>query len=174
MQRFAAFTVMLATALVTGCSRDATAPVPSTPVSASVAVSPAPGATAVSLSAPVTVTFNYPMDSASCAARFAVMRGDSTGALVGGRMTWDSAYKHMSYAPDSMMAPGTTYFVTLRDSMMTQGFMMSDSAMGMGGGGGMMGGGQHWMSSAPMMFNQPPLGATRTATGMRWSFTTGS
>jgi hypothetical protein len=30
------------------------------------------------------------------------------------------------------------------------------------------------MTGSPMMFTQPPSGATRTSDGMRWSFSTGN
>ncbi len=127
----------------------------------------------------VAVTFDRSMDSASCAGRFTLRAGDSSGAMVPGRMTWDTTYHNMTFLPDSMMAPGTTYFVRMRDSMMTHDSMMSGGSMGSGGmgGGGMMGGtgsGQHLMPGSPMMFDQPPAGATRTSNGMMWSFTTGS
>ena len=159
---------------VAACAHDTTAPTMATVITANVAVSPAPGASDVARNGSVTVTFNYPMDSASCASRFAMRQRDTSGALVPGRMNWDSTYHRMTFAPDSMLAGGTRFYVQMRDSMMTRDYMMSDSAMGMGGGGmmGGTGGGQHQMPGAPMMFNEPPAGATRTGGGMQWSFTT--
>ncbi len=156
------------------CAHDATSPTAATVVTASVVVAPAPGAPDVARNGSVTVTFNYPMDSASCAGRFAMRQRDTSGAVVPGRMSWDSTYHRMTFAPDSMLAGGTRFYVQMRDSMMTRGYMMGDSAMGMGGAGmmGGTGGGQHQMPGAPMMFNQPPAGATRTGGGMQWSFTT--
>ncbi len=155
------------------CAHDATGPTAATVVTASVVVAPAPGASDVARNGSVSVTFNYPMDSASCASRFAMRQRDTSGAVVPGRMSWDSTYHRMTFAPDSMLAVGTLFYVQMRDSMMTRDYMMRDS-VGMGGGGmmGGTGGGQHQMPGAPMMFNQPPAGATRTGGGMQWSFTT--
>lgn len=138
-----------------------------TPVVASVTVSPAPGATGVARTAFIMVQFDTAADSASCVSRFAVHMGDTSGVVVPGRMMWDSTYRRMTFAPGSMLSAMTTYSVYMRDSMATLGPTMGD---GMGG----MGGGQQRGPGSPMMFTQPPAGATRTGDGMVWVFTTGS
>ena len=171
-----AFTVagfVLAGALVTACSREVMGPTSGAPISATVTLSPMPGATDVSRGAPIEVHFGNAMDSTSCASRFTLHRGDTSGVAVPGRMTWDRDHQHMRFMPDSMMAPGTQYYVHMRDSMMTRESMMSGSTIHMGGMGGVEGG-EHRMSGSPMMFDQPPAGARRARDGMRWSFTTGS
>ncbi len=153
-------------ALVAACAKDTTGPSATTPVTASVAVTPAPGATGVSRSAAVMVVFSTAVDSASCLGRFSVHMGDSLGMVVPGRMTWDSTYHRMTFTPDSMLQLSTTYLAYMRDSVMTLGGMMG------GDMGGMSGGSQQGPGS-PMMFTQPPAGATATASGMLWTFATG-
>ncbi len=172
MHRLPRGALAIAATVAGACTHDLIAPA-GAPVSASVTVSPQPGATGVSRGAAVTVAFNYAMDSASCAGRFALLVGDSSGPAVPGRMTWDSTYHHMTFTPDSMMSPGTGYDVELRDGMMTRDSLMPNSGMGMRGMGAMSGI-QHLMPGGPMLFDQPPPGATRTAYGMRWSFATGT
>jgi hypothetical protein len=172
-------TIVVAGVLVAACSHEAMAPAAGAPISAHVTVSPLPAASGVPRSSTIQVTFDRAMDSASCAGRFVLHTGDSSGVMVPGRMTWDTTYHHMTFVPDSMMAPGTPYFVLVRDSMMTRDSTMGGGSMGTGGmgGGGMMGGtgsGKHLMPGSPMMFDQPPTGAIRTSDGMMWSFTTAS
>jgi hypothetical protein len=168
--------LVVAGGLAGACSREGSKSLEGAPVSGSVAVSPAPGTTGVQRNAAVAVQFDYPMDSASCANRFAVHMGDSSGVTVPGRMMWDSTYRHMTFVPVTMMAPGTRYVVTMRDGMMTHGSMMSGDARGMGGGGmmGGTGGGQQRMAGSPMMFDHAPSGAMRAGAGMVWFFTTGT
>jgi hypothetical protein len=164
--------------LVGGCSRKASTPGEGTPVSSVVALSPAPQATSVPRGAAIGVEFGYPTDSASAAARFTVHMGDSSGPVVPGRMMWDSSYRHMTFVPDSVLSPGTTYTVYMHNGMMTLGSMMGGESTGMGGRGGMggmrgMAGGRPGMPGSPMMFSQAMPGAMRTGAGMMWSFTTG-
>ncbi len=170
MKRYSRSALAMAAILAGACIHELTAPV-GAPVSASVTVSPLPGAAGVARSAAITMAFGYAMDTASCAGRFAMHLGDSAGPVVPGRMTWDSTYHRMTFRPDSLMLPGTPYDVELRDGMMTRDSTMANSAMGMRGMGAMSGT-QHLMPGSPMILDQPPSGATRTANGMRWSFTT--
>jgi hypothetical protein len=170
MRALQVLALVVAGGLAGACSKERSGSAAGTPVSGNVAVSPAPGATSVPRGAGVAVQFDYPMDSASCVNRFALHLGDTSGVAVPGRMMWDSTHRHMTFAPDSMMAPGTKYSVYMRDGMMTQGSMMGGDSTGMGG----MSGGQHRMVGSPMMFHQTPPGAMRTGAGMVWSFTTGT
>ncbi len=152
-----------------GCSRQAPTPEAETPLSAAVVASPAPGATGVERGAAIGIQFANPMDPASSAGHFAVHVGDTNGAVVPGRMTWDSGGRQMRFMPDSMLASGTMYTVYMRDGMMTRAGMMSGNSSGMAG----MRGGQHPMAGSSMMFTHPMPGAMRTGAGMAWSFTTG-
>lgn len=154
--------------LIGGCSKGNPGSNGEASVSPVTAVSPAPGAAGVPRQPTIAVRFGHPMDSASAVGHFAVHMGDSSGPIVPGHMTWDSAYRHMTFVPDSMLAPGTMYSVYMRNGMMTRGTMM-----GSGGGMGGMGGTGHGMSASPMMFNQAMPGAATTGGGMMWSFTTG-
>lgn len=130
-----------------------------TPVSVSVVVSPAANAVGTSRGAPVTMDAGMSMDTTLCAGRMLLHIGDSTGALVAAHMTWDSGNRRMVLQPDVMLAPMTTYFVHVRDSMMTSA------------DGSMMGGGMH--GTRPMMFDDPPAGGMLMRDGMAWTFTTG-
>lgn len=170
MRALQVLALVVAGGLAAACSGEDAGSAAGTPVSGSVAVSPTPGATSVPRGAAVAVQFEYPMDSASCVSRFAVHKGDTSGVVVPGRMMWDSTFRHMTFVPDSMMAPGTRYFVYVRDGMMTHGSMMSGGSTGMGG----MSGGQNRMAGLRMMFQHTPPGAMRTGSGMVWSFTTGT
>ena len=129
-----------------------------TPVSVSAVVSPAANAVGVSRGAAVTMDAGMSMDTASCSGRMLLHVGDSTGPLVPAQMTWDNGNRRMVLQPSALLAPMTTYFVHVRDSMMTAS-------------GGTMGGGMNGMR--PMMFDQPPTGAMRMGDGMAWTFTTG-
>ena len=130
-----------------------------TPVSVSVVVSPAANAAAVSRSAPITMDAGMSMDPSSCSGRMLLHLGDSTGPLVPAHITWGDSNRRMVLQPDAMLAPMTTYFVHVRDSMMTSS------------NGGMMTGGMSNMRR--MMFDQPPVGGMRMGDGMAWTFTTG-
>ena len=161
--------LVAALGLIGGCSRGAPTPAARTSDSAAVVASPAPGATGVQRGTAIGVQFDNPMDSASSAGRFTVHMGEMNGAVVPGRMMWDSGYRQMRFVPDSMLAPGTMYTVYMRDGMMSRGAMMGGDSTAMGG----MGGGQHPMAGSPMMFTHAMPGAMRTGAGMTWSFTTG-
>jgi hypothetical protein len=167
MREYRAIVLIAAVGLAGGCSRRAATPAGGAPASANLVVSPAPGAADVQRNAAIGIQFDYPMDSASAASHFALHMGDSSGAIVPGRMMWDSNYRHMTFVPDSMLAPGTTYSIYMRDGMMTRGSMMGGGS-GMGGRGSMGG-----MANTPMMFDHAMAGAMRTGAGMMWSFTTG-
>jgi Big-like domain-containing protein len=147
---------------VAACGGDTTAvlaPV-STPV---LALRPAPNASSVSRRDTVMLQLGVSMDSASCASRFHLQMGDSTGAMVPGHFAYGDAYRRMMFVPDSMLQAGSTYFVHVQDGMMSGGTMM--------GGGGM---GSGMQSGTPMMLDQPPAGAMRLSDGMGWTFTTGA
>jgi hypothetical protein len=127
-------------------------------------VSPGANATAVPRTAVMTMDAGLVMDTAFCAGRMLLHVGGSTGPLVPGRMTWENGNRRMVFRPDSLLAPMTTYFVHVRDSMMT-----SDAMAGSMMSGGMTGsGGMHSMTM------QPPAGGMRMGDGMGWTFTTGS
>lgn len=147
--------------MATGACADMAGPAGS--VQASLAVSPAPSAINVGRGDTVRVTFPMAVDSASCAQRFLMHRGDSTGPLVMGRMGFTDGYRHMMFVPDSTLLAHQAYFVHVRDSMMTYG--------GMSGGMGGMGGG---MGGSRQMIMVPPTGGMRMHDGAGWSFTTGS
>lgn len=134
------------------------------PVSLSVTVAPAPNAVNVSRGDTIRMWFDMPVDSASCSTRFALHMGDSTGAMVPGRMMFGDGNRQMMFVPDSLMLPGTRYFAHMRDSV-----MMRESVHGDGMGGSMMGGGQRMMMNGDM-----PRGALRMSDGMGWTFTTGN
>ncbi len=148
-------------ALVAGCSGATTGP-GGNPLQASLVVTPPPSATNVTRGDTIRVTFPMAVDSASCVQRFLVHQGDSTGPMVAGRMSFGAGYRQMMFIPDSMMMAHQTYFMQMRDSVMTYG----GAPGGMGGGMG-MGGGQ-------MMLMTPPAGGTRMHDGAGWTFTTGS
>ena len=158
--RLPTLVTLLAVGVASACS-DATAP-GSTTVSPSVTVAPSPNALNVARGDSVSMMFDMPMDTASCRSRFTLHMGDSTGAAVAGRMRYGNGYQRMMFVPDSLLRPGTRYFVHMRDSMM----------VGNGTGGMSMMGRQHLMTI--MMFTQPPAGATRMSDGIGWSFTTGN
>jgi|SRR5579859_2456512 len=152
--------------LATGCSDMTGAGGGS--VRASLTVSPAPLAANISRLDTVQITFPMAVDSASCAQRFLMHRGDSTGPVVMGRMSFTDGYRHMTFVPDSIMLAHQAYFVHVRDSMMTYG----GTSGGMGGGMGGMGGGMS--GTRQMMMMVPPAGGMRMGDGAGWSFTTGS
>jgi hypothetical protein len=127
------------------------------------AVAPAPNAVNVARGDTIRMWLDMPVDSTSCAMRFTLHVGDSTGPAVPGRMLFGDGYRQMMFVPDSMMRPGTRYFAHMRDSVMMRRAMHDD-----GMGGQMMGG--SWM----MMTGQMPQGAVRMGDGMGWAFTTGS
>jgi len=142
----------IAAAALAACSSMTEAPM-SLNVTASVA--PAPAATGVSLTAPVTMDTPMAMDTTTCIGRMLLTVGDSLGPAVPAHLTFGNGYRRMVLQPDAPLAPMTTYFVHVRDSMMTQN--------------GMMGSGMGQM----MMFD-PPAGAMRMRDGMGWTFTTGT
>lgn len=129
------------------------------------ALSPAPGARDVSPGDTVRLQMDMPMDSASCAMRFTLHRGDSLGAEVPGRVLFDDGDRRMLFIPASRLEPGMSYFAHMRDGM-----TMSSAAHG---GNGMMGR-QAMMSGSTMMTGTIPAGAIRMSDGMAWSFTTGN
>lgn len=148
------------TAVLTGCTGGMDANPQTVNVSA---LSPAPGARDVSLGDSVQLMMAMPMDSASCAMRFTLHRGDSLGAEVPGRVRFDDGYRRMRFIPDVPLEPGMLYLAHMRDGM-----TMSSAAHG---GTGMMGGGT-MMSGVSMMTGTIPVGAIRMSDGMAWSFTT--
>lgn len=154
MPRISAATALL---LLAACS-DSTMPGTNVIVSAT---SPAPNATGVSRGGTIGLLMDMPMDSASCAMRFTLHRGDSTGAEVPGRLQFGDGYRRMMFIPVSLLEPGTLYFAHMRDGM-TMGSGMHTNGMG----GQVMGGGR-------MMMGSLPAGAVRMGDGMGWSFTTG-
>lgn len=129
------------------------------------ALSPAPGARDVSPGDTVRLQMDMPMDSASCAMRFTLHRGDSRGAEVTGRVRFDDGERSMLFIPESPLEPGMVYFAHMRDGM-----TMSSAAHG---GNGMMGR-DAMMSGSTMMAGTIPAGAIRMSDGMAWSFTTGN
>lgn len=146
--------------LAAACS-DGTGP-GADPAPASLVVSPSPAAVNVGRGDTIHVRFSVAVDSASCAARFLLHRGDANGSMVPGQMRFADGYRHMMFIPDSMMAPQQRFFVHMRDGMMTRGGMPGN----MGGG---MGGGPH------TMLMTPPTGAMRMGDGgVGWGFSTGS
>lgn len=149
-----------AVVLAVGCSDVAG---PGTSVQASLVVTPLPSAVNVSRGDSIHVVFAMAVDSASCAQRFLMHRGDSAGPVVSGHMHFAGTYSLMTFVPDSMLLAHQAYFVQMRDSMMTYG----GASGGMGGGMGMGGGGR-------MMLMTPPVGGVRMHDGAGWSFTTGS
>lgn len=124
------------------------------------AVSPAPNSPAVARADTIRLWMDMPMDSATCAMRFTLHRGDSTGVEVPGRLRFGDSYRQMMFIPDSLLEPGARYFAHMRDSMMMGSGMHAD-----GMGGQMMGGTQ-------MMMGSLPAGVVRMGDGMGWSFTT--
>lgn len=50
--------------------------------------------------------------------------------MVPGPTTRDATCRNMTILPDSLMAPGTAYYVLMRDSMMSREFMRSDDPIG--------------------------------------------
>jgi len=152
--------VVVALAGLAACSDTAG---PATAAVSVSAVAPAPNAANVARGDTIRMWLDMPMDSASCAMRFTLHVGDSTGTVVPGRMTFSDGYRQMMFVPNSLMQPGTRYFAHMRDSVMMRGGM-HDNGMG----GQMMGGG--WM----LMTGQMPQGAVRMGDGMGWSFTTGN
>lgn len=158
--RLLTIVTLLAVGVVAACS-DSTGPGSAT-ANPSVTVAPAPDAMNVARSDTISMMFDMPMDTASCRSRFTLHIGDSAGVAVAGRMRFGNGYQRMMFVPDSLLRPGTRYFIHMRDSMMVGNGM---------GGMGMMGR-QHQVTI--MMFTQPPAGATRMGDGMGWYFTTGS
>lgn len=126
------------------------------------ATSPAPNAMGVTRGDTIGLLMDMPMDSASCAMRFTLHRGDSTGPEVSGRFSFGDGYRRMMFIPDSLLEPDTRYFAHMRDSMMMGSGMHANDM-----GGQMMGGGR-------MMMGSLPAGAVRMGDGMGWSFTTGN
>lgn len=126
------------------------------------AIAPAPNASGVARGDTIRLWMDMPMDSASCAMRFSLHRGDSTGAEVPGRLRFGEGYRQMMFIPDSLLAPGTRYFAHMRDSMM------------MGSGTHMDGMGRQMMGGGRMMMGSLPAGVTPMSDGMGWSFTTGN
>lgn len=125
-------------------------------------ITPAANATGVARDAAITMDAGTVMDTTACRDRMVLHMGDSTGSLVAMRLTWTNGGRTMVLTPEAPLAPLTTYFVHVRDSMLTGGTM----------DGGMMGGGM--MDGTHTMMMQPPAGAMRMADGMGWSFTTGN
>lgn len=124
------------------------------------AVAPAPNAQNVARGDTLGMVMDMPMDSASCAMRFTLHLGDSTGAEIPGRLLFSDGYRRMMFIPDTLLAPGTRYFAHMRDSMMMGGALHGD-----GMGGQMMGGSQ-------MMMGSMPAGVVTMSDGMGWFFTT--
>lgn len=142
---------------VAGC-RDGMTGVALIPVAA--VVSPAPGASEVARDGPVTMDVPMAMDTAGCAGRMLLHVGDSLGPLVPTHMAFADGGRRMAIHPDPVLAPRTTYFVHVHDSMATAG------------GTGMMRGGM-CASCRQMMVLEPPAGAVRMGGGVGWAFTTG-
>jgi len=107
---------LFAVGVVAACS-NSTEP-GSTTVSPSVTVAPAPNAMNVARGDTIAMMLDMPMDTASCRARFTLHVGDSTGAAVGGHMRFGNGYQRMMFVPDSLLRPGTRYYVHVRDGMM--------------------------------------------------------
>jgi hypothetical protein len=149
---------LLTVGVVAACS-ESTGPGSAT-VNPSVSVAPAPNAMNVSRGDSVSMMTDMPIDTASCRSRFTLHAGDGTGSVVAGRMRFGNGYQRMMFVPDSLLRPGTRYFVHMQDSVMVGSGM---------GGMGMMGD-QNQM----MMFTRMPAGAMRMSDGMGWYFTTGS
>ena len=129
-----------------------------------VALAPAPGSSSAARADTVRLSMSMPMDSASCAARFTLHRGDSLGPEVPGRVRYDEGNRRMLFIPDVPLEPATPYFAHMRDGM------AMSSAAHSGSGGMMVAGGM--MGSATMMTGAIPTGAVRMSDGMGWSFTT--
>lgn len=130
------------------------------PIAVAAIVSPAPNVQGVARNAAITMDVPYAMDSTTCGNRMLLHLGDSLGPLIPAHMSFADGYRRMMIQPDSALAPMTTYFVHVRDSMMTAG------------GTGMMGG-DMCGSCRQMMLMEPPVGGVRMGGGMGWSFTTG-
>jgi hypothetical protein len=152
-------------ATAAGC-KDSTDTASST-VTPSLTVSPAPNAMHVARGDAIGLMVDRALDTASCRARFTLRVGDSTGALVPGRMQFGDGYRQMMFVPDAPLQAGTRYVAHMRDSVMVGNGM---GGMGMMGGTAMMGGQNQMMV---MMFTQMPAGAMRMGDGMGWYFTTG-
>ncbi len=153
--------LFIAAVLVAGTAACSDPSSPATVVTSSVVVAPTPGAAGVARGDTIRMWLDLPMDSAWCATRFVLHRGDSLGPMVPGRTRLADGYRQMMFVPDSLLAPGTRYFAHLRDSLMTRE----------GWGGGMMGG-SRMDGPRRMMIGDMPAGAVRVGGGVGWAFTT--
>lgn len=77
-----------------------------------VSISPANGATGVLANAPLTVTFNEPMDAASINATSIVLKLTSSGASVPGNVTYNTGTFTATFTPAAALAFGTSYTLT--------------------------------------------------------------
>jgi uncharacterized protein YfaS (alpha-2-macroglobulin family) len=83
-----------------------------------VSLEPAAGSQAISLSAPITLTFNQPMDPSSVEANFS-FTGPS--GPVSGQSTWNEAQTVLSFRPAALLERGAQYTVHLGEQAQASG-----------------------------------------------------
>ena len=163
MRRFLAAAVLAGTAACSNRMGSETMMGTGTTAMSVSAVTPLPNTASASRADTIRMWLDMPMDSASCATRFTLHMGDSTGPAVPGRMTFMDGYRQMMFVPDSLMRPGTQYFAHMRDSVMMREPMHANGMGGMMAEAGM-----------GMMTGRMPAGVGRMSNGVGWAFTTGS
>ncbi len=115
--------LMVLLVIMGGCSEmgQDSGPVPSV-----VSVYPADGAVAVPVDTSILVTFDRPMDTASCEARFFAFEGNmvNTGhmimhaqAAMPGHFHWNEGFTEMMFHPDSILMVSTMYTYHLESGM---------------------------------------------------------
>lgn len=88
---------------------------PDTTGPAVIATDPQDGATSAARNAPITATFNEPLDPASVSGSSVVLRGPGASAVTG-TVSYDAATRTVSFAPAAQLAASTTYTLTLQGS----------------------------------------------------------
>ncbi len=96
------------------------------PAPSVVSVYPADGAMAVPADTSILVTFDMPMDTASCEARFFAFEGDMVNtshmmmhaqAGMPGHFVWNEDFTEMMFHPDSILMDSTMYTYHLESGM---------------------------------------------------------
>ncbi len=114
---------MVLLVIMGGCSKMAqdSGPAPSV-----LSVYPPDGALAVPADTSILVTFDMPMDTASCEARFFALEGNMvdsghmmmhTQAGMPGHFNWNEDYTEMMFHPDSILMDSTMYTYHLESGM---------------------------------------------------------